>query len=134
MWPRPAVLSVPPGPRPTRFLRLREPGAGLSSLSFTRKPPLAFQSAIFARHGQDPLARSHIWSGSSLSARTRPCDLLLNLEQELDLIDLSEHRWRGWHFDGIADALEAQGFDGLDLTGGASDRALDNLTFIGRSP
>ena len=65
------------------------------------------------------------------AAKTRPCDLLLNLEQELDLIDLSEHRWRGWHFDGIADAFEAQGFDGLDLTGGASDGAAGKCQFEG---
>lgn len=35
LWPRPAVLPWPePIPRPIRFLRLVEPGAGLSSLSF----------------------------------------------------------------------------------------------------
>src|SRR5262249_8762890 len=33
LWPRPAVLPWHPNPRPTRFLLLLEPGAGLISLS-----------------------------------------------------------------------------------------------------
>src|SRR4051795_6579918 len=42
LWPRPEVLPKPePSPRPTRFLRWREPGAG-----FRLSSPMSSSSAI----------------------------------------------------------------------------------------